>query len=186
MTKQDVQKRILLSSALAVLSIAIVIVFCIAMLVRYSYPHKDNTTVVCDTVQEVYHGVPSDEVTIVLSSGESLKLTYPHRVSTLYSSIGYDITQLQELLTGKTVRCLKMEHLPWAVEIHVGDIVIDNHELTVEQIKVSRIGIYILGSIIISSIVVGDLAYLMATHKRYKKAEKKRARKRARMEKRSS
>lgn len=177
MTKESFRKHIVISSVLTTIAIAIIIGFCVIMFVRYSLPSKDNTSIISGTVIEVYHGVPSGGVFVEMSNGEVLKFVYPWGIQNLYSIIGYDTTQLAALLEGKHVECLRMNRLPWAVEIYVDDIIINNSKLTAEQIIVTRISIVITGMIMLAFPIVGDVLYLKAKYKCYVKAEKKRTRK---------
>ena len=66
-----------------------------------------------------------------------------------------------------------MNHLAWVVEINTGDITIDNHTLTHQQIVTARIGLVVLGLIMLPWPVYGNMLYLKGKYKLYKKAQKK-------------
>jgi len=70
------------------------------MFKRYSPPNKNNTHLISRTVTEVYRTVPTSEVVIAMSNGNSLKLVYPGGIDDLYSAIGYDLEQHADLLEG--------------------------------------------------------------------------------------
>ncbi len=177
MNKQNLVKHIMISSILTIIVITIILGFSMAMFNRYSMPNEDNTSIISGKVTDVWHGVPSGKVVVEISNGDSLQLVYPFRIRTLYSHIGYDCDELADLLIGKNVKCLRMNQLPWALEIYADDIVIDNNKLTEDQIIVSRIGIIFLSLIMIAITLVGEVEYLKPKYKRYKKAEKARIKK---------
>lgn len=177
MTKDGFRKRLIISSALTVTAVAFIIGFCIIMFQRYSPPNENNTSMINGTVTEVYHGVPKGEVVVVMSNGDSLRLQYPWGIQNLYSTIGYDIAQLADLLEGNVIQCRRMNRVPWAVEIHIGDTIIDNSKLTSEQCIVTRVSIVVLGLIGLAFPISADVIYLRGKYKCYRKAEKKRARK---------
>lgn len=177
MTKNDFLRQIIISSILTAIAIALIITFCVLMFAKYSYPSEENTSMASDTVADVYYAVGADVVIVETSEGKKFQLVYPNFESELYSTIGYDLDELCDLLKGKEIRYLRMDHLPWIVEIYVDDIVIDNNILTVKQINATRIGIVILGVITLAFPICGDVAYIKKQHKHYKKEEKKRARK---------
>ena len=177
MTKKDYIWRMIISSILVVIAIAMIITFCVLMFVRYSYPSEENTSMASDTVADVYYRVGADVVIIEMSEGKKFQLVYPNFESELYSTIGYDLDELCDMMEGKDIKYLRMDHLPWIVEIYVDDIVIDNNILTVKQINATRIGIVILGVIMLAFPISGDVVYVKSKYKQYKKAEKKRTRK---------
>ncbi len=144
---------------------------------RYSFPNEENTSVISGTVTEVYHSVPKGDVVVAMSKGDSLRLVYPWGIRDLYSTLGYDIIQLSDLLEGKNIDCVGMNTLPWAVKIYVDDIIIDNSKLTSDEIFVTRVGIVIMGLIMLVFLIGGDILYLEQKYKRFVKAEKKRMRK---------
>ena len=177
MTKNDFLRRIIISSVLTAIAIALIITFCVLMFVKYSYPSEENTSMASDTVADVYYAVGADVVIVEMSEGKKFQLVYPNFQSELYSTIGYDLDELCNLLIGKEIRYLRMDHLPWIVEIYVDDIVINNNELTNKQIDVTRICIVIIGLIMLAFPICGDVAYIKKQYRCYKKSEKKRARK---------
>ena len=69
------------------------------------------------------------------------------------------------------------------LEIHINDVVIDNNEMTCEQIDTTYVGIVIVGLIMLAFPICGEIAYMKAKYKIYKKAEKKRIKKAKRNEK---
>ena len=177
MTKKDFILRIVISSILTTIAIALIITFCVLMFAKYSYPSEENTSMASDTVADVYYAVGADVVIVEMSNGDQFPLVYPNFAKELYATIGYDLDELCNLLKGKEIRYLRMDHLPWIVEIYVDDIVIDNNILTVKQINATRIGIVILGVIMLAFPISGDVVYVKSKYKQYKKAEKKRTRK---------
>ena len=147
------------------------------MLKKHSPPNENNTVLTNGTVCDVYHAVPKGEVVISISNGELLKLVYPLGIQNLYSTIGYDVDELADLLVGKVIQCRRMNDLPWAVEIDVDDTKIDNTKLTSLQVILTRVGIIILGLILIAFPICGDVAYLKSKYKCYLKVKKKQERK---------
>ena len=177
MTKKDFIRRIVISSILTAIAIALIITFCVCLFIQYTKPNDDNTSISSGTVADVYHGGKKKGVIVELSNGDRLQLVYPNFSNELYSEIGYDLDELCELIEGKKIEYRRMDMLPWIVEIHIDDTVIDNHLLTAKQITVSRIGIVIVGLIMLAFPIGGDIAYIKKQYRCYKKAEKKRARK---------
>ena len=177
MTKKNFIRRIIISSVLTAIAIALIITFCVLMFVKYSYPSEENTSMASDTVADVYYAVGVDVVIVEMSNGDQLQLVYPNFSGELYSAIGYDLDELCELLEGEEIEYRRMDRLPWVTEIHVNDIVINNNELTNKQIIVSRIAIVIIGLIMLAFPICGDVAYIKKQYRCYKKSEKKRARK---------
>ena len=177
MTKKNFIRRIIISSVLTAIAIALIITFCVLMFAKYSYPSEENTSMASDTVADVYYAVGVDVVIVEMSNGDQLQLVYPNFSGELYSAIGYDLDELCELLEGEEIEYRRMDHLPWIVEIYVDDIVINNTELTNKQIIVSRIAIVIIGLIMLAFPICGDVAYIKKQYRCYKKSEKKRARK---------
>ena len=171
MTKNDFLRRIIISSVLTAIAIALIITFCVLMFVKYSYPSEENTSMASDTVADVYYAVGADVVIVETSEGKKFQLVYPNFQSELYSTIGYDLDELCNLLIGKEIRYLRMDHLPWIVEIYVDDIVINNTELTNKQIVATRICIVIIGLIMLAFPICGDVAYIK---KQYCFAKRKR------------
>ena len=177
MTKKNFIRRIIISSVLTAIAVALIITFCVLMFAKYSYPSEENTSMASDTVADVYYVSGKKVVIVEMSNGDQFLLVYPNFPKELYVTIGYDLDELCNLLTGKEIRYLQMDHLPWIVEIYVDDIVINNTELTNKQIIVSRIAIVIIGLIMLAFPICGDVAYIKKQYRCYKKSEKKRARK---------
>ena len=177
MTKKDFLRRIIISSILTAIAIALIITFCICLFIQYTEPNEDNTSISGGTVTDVYHGGKNKGVIVEMSNTDQLQLVYPNFSSELYSAIGYDLDELCELLKGKEIEYRRMNRLPWVTEIYVDDIVINNTKLTNKQITVSRIAIVIIEIIMLAFPICGDVAYVQKQHKHYKKAEKRRARK---------
>lgn len=119
-----------------------------------------------------------------MENEEKLESVYPWGIQNLYSSIGYDVSQLADLLEGEKVTCRRMDHLSWAVEIYVGDTVVDNSELTGHQMVVTRVGIVILGLMMVAFLIAGDVSYLKDQYRRCLKTQKKLVRKEKRKLKR--
>ena len=177
MTKKDFILRIVISSILTTIAIALIITFCVLMFAKYSYPSEENTYMASDTVADVYYASGKKVVIVEMSNGDQFQLVCPNFAKELYATIGYDLDELCNLLIGKEIRCLRMDHLPWIVEIYVDDIVINNTELTNKQIDVTRICIVIIDLITLAFPICGDVAYIKKQYRCYKKSEKKRARK---------
>ena len=177
MTKKNFIRRIIISSVLTAIAIALIITFCVCLFIQYTKPNGDNTSISGGSVADVYHGGKKKGVIVEMSNGDQLQLVYPNFSGELYSAIGYDLNELCELLEGEEIEYRRMDRLPWVTEIHVNDIVINNTELTNKQIVATRIGIVIIGLIMLAFPICGDVAYVQKQHKHYKKAEKRRARK---------
>ena len=129
------------------------------------------------TVTDVYFTSPKHTAQIAISGGEPLVLVSPNGLRNLYSTIGYDVDQLAQLLEGKTIEYRRMNGLPWIVEINVGDTKIDNNKLTIQEIVLVRVGIVILGLLMLVISISCYVVYLKAKYKRYLKAKKKQERK---------
>ena len=177
MTKKDFILRIVISSILTTIAIALIITFCVLMFAKYSNPSEENTSMASDTVADVYYASGKKVVIVEMSNGDEFQLVYPNFPKELYATIGYDLDELCQLLKGKEIRYLRMDHLPWVVEIYVDDIVIDNNVLTAKQMFATRIAIIIIGLIMLAFPISGDVVYVKSKYKQYKKAEKKRTRK---------
>ena len=177
MTKKNFIRRIIISSVLTSIAIALIITFCVCLFIQYTKPNGDNTSISGGSVADVYHGGKKKGVIVEMSNGDQLQLVYPNFSGELYSAIGYDLDELCELLEGEKIEYRRMDRLPWVTEIHVNDIVINNTELTNKQIIVSRIAIVIIGLIMLAFPICGDITYIKKQYRYYKKSEKKRARK---------
>ena len=136
MTKSDFRKHIIISFLLATIVIAGIIAFCVIMFDRYQKPNQENTSIEIGTVSDVYYASGKNVVIVEMSNEENYQLVCPWSPKDLYNSIGYDLDQLAELLEGQTVEYRKMDKLPWIVEIHINDVVIDNNEMTCEQMDI--------------------------------------------------
>ena len=176
MTKTEFKRHVIISSLLTALAIALIIAFCVLMFDKYSAPSEANTSIEQGTVKDVYYAVGTEAVMIEMNDGTALQLAYPNFPQEVYSSIGYELDELGELLNGKQIKYKRMTRVPWIVEIYVEGTVVDNTELTNKQITATRIGIVITGIIMLSFPIAIDATYLKAKYKLYKKAEKKRIR----------
>ena len=127
MTKRDFMRRIIISSILTAIAIALIITFCVLMFAKYSNPREENTSMASDTVADVYYASGKKVVIVEMSNGDEFQLVYPNFPRELYSTIGYNLDELYNLLKGKEIKYLRMDHLPWIVEIYVDDIVVDNN-----------------------------------------------------------
>ena len=177
MTKKDFIWRIVISAILTAIAITLIITFCVFMFAKYSYPSEENTSMASDTVADVYYATGIKAVMVEMSNGDQFQLEYPNFPKELYSTIGYDLDELCELLEGEKIEYRRMNKLPWIVEIYINETVIDNNVLTVKQMTVTRIAIVIIGFIMLAFPIAGEVLYIKGKHKLYKKAEKKRARK---------
>ncbi len=177
MTKEAFRNQVVLSSVLTLAVIAVIVGFSVVMFHWYAQPDGDNTFVVKGTVLEVYYTSPRGEVVIVMENEEAVKFVYPWGIQNLYSTIGYDVSQLADLLEGEVVECLRMDHVPWAVEIKVGDTIIDNRELTGQQTVATQVGVVILGLLMLAFTIAVDAVYLQERYRRYLKSKKKQERK---------
>lgn len=136
------------------------------------------------SVTEVYWTAPGGRVVVIsLSDGEPLKLASPYALGNLYSTIGYDIEELAGLLEGKDITYRRMNDLPWAVEIYVGNTKIDNAKLTTHQIYVTWVAIIFVGLSMLFLVVLGDVEYLKSKHHHFQKAERKQVKKEKRKRK---
>ena len=176
MTKSEFGKHIIVSSLLTVVAIAVIISFCVIMFDKYSKPSEENTSISSGTVADVYYASGKDVVIVEMSDGEQFQLVCPWLPKDLYDAIGYDLDQLAEILEGENVEYRKMDKLPWVVEIYIDDIVIDNNKMTSEAIDTTYVGIVIIDLIMLAFPICGDVAYIKAKQKIYRKAEKKRVR----------
>ena len=173
MTKSVFGRHVLISSLLTAIAIAIIVTFCILMFDKYSYTSGENTSTEIGTVSDVYYATGIKAVMVEMSDGNRFQLEYPNFPKELYSKIGYDHDELCELLKGKEIEYRRMDRLPWIVEIRVGDVLIDNNELTNKQITATRIGIVIIGLLMLAFPIAGDFSYLKNKYRLYQKAEKK-------------
>ena len=176
MTKKIFIRRIIISSVLTAIAIALIITFCVCLFIQYTKPNEDNTSVSSGTVADIYHGGKKGLI-VEMSGGEQFQLVYPLYSGELYSAIGYDLNGLSELLVGEKIEYRRMNMLPWVIEIYLDGVVIDNNELTDKQITATRICVLILGAIMLAFPVAGEIAYIKNKYKLYKRAEKKRLRK---------
>ena len=177
MTKKDFIKRIIISSILTVIAIALIITFLVFLFIKYTKPNEDNTSVKSGIVTDVNRGGKNEGIIVEISNGERLQLVYPSFSSELFSKIGYDFKELCELLEGESIEYRRMDRLPWITEIYAKDIQINNNELTNKQITLSHIGIVIIGIMMLAIPVSADVEYMKKQYSLYKKAEKKRIRK---------
>ena len=177
MEKDAFRKCIIISSVLLFAALVVILGFCAVMFHWYELPNEHNTFLVSGTVTEVYSPSSRDSIIVVLENEEKLELVYPWGSQNLYSSIGYDDLQLADLLEGEKVTCRRMDHLSWAVKIHVGDTVIDNSKLTGHQMIVARVCIVVLGLLMVAFLIAGDVSYLKEQYKHCLKTKKKQARK---------
>lgn len=177
MTKQTWHKCLAISAVITLMIILGIVCFLFLMFQRYSYPDEHNTSLVTGTVGEVYFTVPKDEVVIELTNGECLQLVYPSMKSQLFSAIGYNIEELASLLEGKQIQYRRMDDLPWIVQTNVDGTIIDNHELTAQQISVSRSGLVIIGLTVFALAMSSEATYLKTQYDRYRNAERKRLKK---------
>ena len=173
MTKSVFVRHVLISSLLTAIAIAIIVTFCILMFDKYSYTSGENTSTEIGTVSDVYYATGIKAVMVEMSDGNRFQLEYPNFPKELYSKIGYDLDELCELLKGKEIEYRRMDRLPWIVEIRVGDVLIDNNELTNKQITATRICIVIIGLLMLAFPIAGDFSYLKNKYRLYQKAEKK-------------
>ena len=185
MTKSEFGKHIIVSSLLTVVAIVVIISFCVVMFDKYSKPSEENTSISSGTVADVYYASGKDVVIVEMSDGEQFQLVYPWLSKDLYDAIGYNLDQLAELLEGQKVEYRKMDNLPWVVEIYINDIMIDNNKMTSEEIDTTYVGIVIIGLIMLAFPICGDVEYVKAKQKIYRKAEKKRVRSAKRQENKS-
>lgn len=176
MTKESFRKHIVIASVITIITAIVITGFCIIMFQEYALPNENNTSVISGTVTDVYYTRRSG-VVVDVSNGDSLRLVYPRSIHELYSAIGYDVDGLADLLEGKTIECRRMNRVPWALEIYVDDIKIDNNKLTTDQIGFTQKGIVILGLLMLTFLIGGDIIYLKAKHQYYIKAKRKQERK---------
>ena len=170
MTKNSFLKHAIVSSAITLAAIVAILIFCAAMYIRYSPPSENNTSIQRDTVTSVYL---NQGVVVEMSSGDMLYLMPGRRIQKYFSEIGYDLHQLQKLLTGKIVEYSRLTHLPWVIEINAGEVTINNQTLIEKMIVESRIGLVVLGLIMLPWPVYGNVLYLKGKYKLYKNAQKK-------------
>ena len=119
MTKKNFIRRIIISSVLTAIAIALIITFCVCLFIQYTKPNGDNTSISGGSVADVYHGGKKKGVIVEMSNGDQLQLVYPNFSGELYSAIGYDLNELCELLEGEEIEYRRMDRLPWVTEIHV-------------------------------------------------------------------
>ncbi len=177
MTKRDFRTCIIISSVLTAIAIAAIIWLCVFLLDEYAYPNEENTSLAKGTVADVYYSANTKEVMIELSDGEAFQLVCPWLGRALYDAIGYDLTQLADLLVGNEIEYLRMNKLPWVVAIYYGDIVIDNSKLTSDEIMTTHICIAILGLMMLAIPVCLDVEYLKAKYRVYAAAQRKQKKK---------
>ena len=56
MTKKNFIRRIIISSVLTAITIALIITFCVCWFIQYTKPNGDNTSISGGSVADVYHG----------------------------------------------------------------------------------------------------------------------------------
>lgn len=173
MTEAVFRKHVIISIAAVVAAIGAITAFCAIMFDKYSVPSEENTSVASNTVEEVYYATGIESVIIEMSDGEKFQLVCPGFQQELYSTIGYNLTQLSELLEGKEIEYRRMNKLSWIVEIYIDGITVSNKELTSKQITLTRIGMIILSLIMLTFPIGGAIIYIEGKYKLYIKAEKK-------------
>ena len=175
MTKSEFRKHIIVASLIALVSMVVITLFSVYMFDMYSFPTMENTSVASGTISEVYIG-GGKKATVILetSDGEQLVLVCPYFLKDLYEDIGYNLDQLAELLEGKNVEYRIMDKLSWVLEIYVDDVVIDNNNLTRDEIITTLVGIVILAILMIVILVCVEIIYLQPKYKLYQQYERKR------------
>ena len=175
MTKSEFRKHIVVASLIALVSMVVITLFSVYMFDMYSFPTMENTSVASGTISEVYVG-GGKKATVILetSDGEQLVLVCPYFLKDLYKDIGYNLDQLAELLEGKKVEYRIMDKLSWVLEIYVDDVVIDNNNLTRDEIITTLVGIVILAILMIVILVCVEIIYLQPKYKLYQQYERKR------------
>ena len=141
---------------------------------KYSKPNEENTSISSGTVADIYYSTGAKQVVLEMSDGVKFQLVCPWLSKDLFNAIGYDIDQLDDLLKGQNVEYRKMDKLPWVVQVYINNIVIDNSEMTSNNIVATRVCIVILGLIMLVFSICGEVAYINAKLRIYRKAEKKR------------
>ena len=175
MTKSEFRKHIIVASLIALVSMVGITLFSVYMFDMYSFPTMENTSVASRTISEVYvGGGKKPSVILETSNGEQLVLVCPYFLKDLYEDIGYNLDQLAELLEGKNVEYRIMDKLSWVLEIYVDDVVIDNNNLTRDEIVTTQVGIVILAILMIVILVCVEIAYLQPKYKLYQQYERKR------------
>ncbi len=177
LSKTEFRRCIVISSIIALIFLIAALIFCVAMFDRYSMPNDDSTYMSKGTVADVYFAVGSNSVWIEMVDSERLQLVYPWFARELYTTIGYDLNELSELLEGKSIKFRRMKEVPWIVEIYVDDIVIDNNKLTCEQTTATHACIVIIGIMTIIVVAIIYIWYLKDKYTLFKRAEKKRVKK---------
>ena len=175
MTKSEFRKHIIGASWIALVSMVGITLFSVYMFDMYSFPTMENTSVASGTISEVYvRGGKNPTVIVETSDGEQLALVCPYFLKDLYKDIGYNLDQLVELLEGKNIEYRIMDKLSWVLEIYVDDVVIDNNNLTRDEIITTLVGIVILAILMIVILVCIEIAYLQPKYKLYQQYERKR------------
>jgi hypothetical protein len=153
----------------------VITLFSVYMFDMYSFPTIENTSVASGTISDVYvRGGKNPTVIVETSDGEQLVLVCPYFLKDLYEDIGYNLDQLAELLEGKNVEYRIMDKLSWVLEIYVDDVVIDNSNLTRDEIVTTQVGIVILAILMIVILVCVEIIYLQPKYKLYQQYERKR------------
>ncbi len=175
MTKSEFRKHIIVAALIALVSMVGITLFSVYMFDMYSFPTMENTSVASGTISEVYvGGGKKPNVILETSDGEQLVLVCPYFLKDLYEDIGYNLDQLAELLVGKNVEYRIMDKLSWVLEIYVDDVVIDNNNLTRDEIVTTQVGIVILAILMIVILVCVEIIYLQPKYKLYQQYERKR------------
>ena len=176
MTKQEFLRCAIISITVTVIVSAMVIAF-FAIFTAYKYPlpNENNTYYKSGTVEKVYYyGGKNTELGLELTDGSSLLFVYPFSSKQFFSQVGYDFEGLSTLLEGNTIEYRALNNCPWLLEVCVGEIVIDNTELTEKQIVFTWIGSIILAILVMVIIVGVEISYLHPKYKLYQKKERER------------
>ena len=159
MSRVFTKKPIVISLAFTVFIVAVITVFLGGMFNKYSPPSSENTSVINATVADAYYSLNKKAIVVETSDAGEFVLTYTTSRA-LHSETGYSSDELAEFIRGKDVELLVMNDLEWIVEIHAGDIIIDNTKLTARQVSITRASVIVLGIIALTLTVSAEILYL--------------------------
>ncbi len=176
LTRREFRLRLGIALSMALIALTAIAWLGMAMLHQYELPSKENTYSFRCRITEIEYTSGHKTIPIVTAEGEKLEFVYPWGKSDFFNSIGYDWEELVDLLEGQEVTVCRMERLPWIVSLTVGDITLDNLELTRTECQETHLAIGMIGLLLLAIVIVCLVEYWHTIWKKYQKGEKNRRR----------
>ncbi len=176
LTHQGFRYRLGIAFSIALIALAATLWFCMAMLHQYELPSAENTYSFRCRITEIEYTSGHGTIRLVTAEGEKLEFVYPWRKSDFFEAIGYDWEELVDLLEGQEVTVCRMERQPWIISLTVGDITLDNLELTRAECQETHLGIGMIGLLLLAIVTVSLVEYWRSIWKLYQRGEKNRRR----------